>query len=110
MPVVKKDKSVEKWHKLWELLLQKKKKGEITKHTRFLSTSNLDVEVNDGGDDDAAAGDDEDADDFVDTDSDSAVPDTSAPDEDDDTKEDDNGDGESNDNGDADDDCDWSVY
>ena len=68
MPEVKKDKSVEEWQKLW-----KKKKGEITKHTRFLSTSNVDFQVDDGRDDDAAAGDDEDADDFVDTDSDSAV-------------------------------------
>ena len=40
------------------IIITKEKKGEITKHTRFLSTSNIDVEVNDGGDDDAAAGDD----------------------------------------------------
>ena len=85
------------------------KKGEITKHTRFLSISNVDFQVDDGGDDDAAAGDDEDADDFIDTDSDSAVADASASDEDDDIEEDGNGDGESNDNGDTDDECNWSV-
>ena len=87
MPEVKKDKSVEEWQKLW------KKKGEITKHTRFLSISNVDFQVDDGGDDDAAAGDDEDADDFVDTDSDSAVADASASEEHDDIEEDGNGDG-----------------
>ena len=89
-----------------------KKKGEITKHTRFLSTSNVDFQVDDGRDDDAAAGDDEDADDFVDTDSDSAVAgddedaddfvdtnsdstvaDASASEEHDDIEEDGNGDG-----------------
>ena len=81
------------------------KKGEITKHTRFLSTSNVDFQVDDGRDDDAAPGDDEDADDFVDTDSDSALAAAFASDEHDDIEEDGNGDGESNDNGDADDDC-----
>ena len=74
------------------------------KHTRFLSTSNVDVQVDDGEDDYATAGDAGDADDFVDTDSDSVVAEASAPDEDEDTEEDGSGDGESNDNGDADDD------
>ena len=88
-----------------KIIVTKEKKGETTKHTKFLSISNVDVKIDDGRDDDAAACNDEDADDFVDIDSDSAVVVASAPDDDDDIEEDGNGDGESNDNGDDDDDC-----
>lgn len=77
-----------------------KKKSEIAEHTRFLSTPNVGVQVDNGKDDDAAVGNG-----FDDTDSDSAVAVACTPDDDDDTEMDGNGDGESNDNGDDDDDC-----
>ena len=86
-----------------KIIVTKEIKGETTKHTKFLSISNVDFQIDDGRDDDAAACNDEDADDFVNIDSDSAVVVASAPD--DDIEEDGNGDGESNDNGDDDDDC-----
>ena len=74
---------------IMKIIVTKEIKREPRKHTKFLSTSNVDVQIDDGRDDDAAACNDEDADDFVD----------------DDIEEDGNGDGESNDNGDDDDDC-----
>ena len=89
---------------------KKKKKEEITKHTRFLSTFKVDVQVDDGGDDDANAGDEEDVDDFVDTDSNWAVAVASASNDDDDIEEDGDGDSESKDNGNDDDDSKWSVF
>ena len=111
LPVVKKDKNVEDWQKLQEILqTNKQKKKEITKHTKFLSTFKVDVQVDDGGDDDADAGDEEDVDDFVDTDSNCAVAVASASNDDDDIEEDGDGDSESKDNGDDDDDCKWSVF
>ena len=89
---------------------KKKKKEEITKHTRFWSTFKVDVQVDDGGDDDANAGDEEDVDDFVDTDSNWAVAVASASNDNDDIEEDGDGDSESKDNGNDDDDSKWSVF
>lgn len=78
---------------------------ETESFAKFLSTFKVDVQVDDGGDDDADAGDEEDVDDFVDTDSNCAVAVASASNDDDDIEEDGDGDSESKDNGDDDDDC-----
>ena len=94
---------------IMKIIVTKEIKGEPRKHTKFLSTSKVDVQIDDGGKDDADACNDEDADEFVDIYSDFAVVVASAPDDDDDIEEDGNGDGESNDNGDDDDDCKCSV-